>query len=646
MGKSNTTGLFIWLLDETAAAMLHAEIISVEFEKGFRENPAMASSRSETEGGGAVPDQYRAAVRLEQLLGDPGAPENLLSFRQGMLWDEDDQFPEPAMTRLHRLGLHHVYVPKSLGGQFEHCESFLALGRTIARRNMSVAVSYSTMLWTMLAWMGGAPDPQRRIARAILQDGAFFCLAYSEERHGADLISNETTARVDELGLYRACGEKWPINRATRSQWVVLLARTNAEAHLRNHSLFMVEKAQLDPQSFYHLPRLKTHGLRGCDISGVGFRDCLLPRDACIGPEGAGIELALKGFQITRTFCTALSLGVGDSALRIVAEFARGRLLYNQRVADLPHARDTLANAYLSLLMGECEAVVAARGLHLFPGQFSTWSSIAKVQVVRLADHAAHQVGAILGARAYLRERQAEGMFQKFLRDGAIVAVFDGSSIVCLDRLATVLPQLCRPRDEKLDEQSLATLFDLRQPVPPLPFDEFTILGRGRDAVMQSLPQLALKLRSLPPDRHCSAGTLEMLNEQTRQLENAIADLRAAVNREPTARSTRNSAVRLGYAERYCALHVAISCLGFWLYNRGQLSDFADHGEWLVAALARQGEVFHHCGSLPTALTDALCDRLFEQTDQFHMYSLVPWPLASAGQREDNSDQRLWKKYP
>lgn len=606
----------------------------------------MASSSFTIARADGVPDAYRDALRLEQWLGDPANPENLFSFRQARLWDEADQFPEAAIARLHEIGLHAIYVPRSLGGQFDLCERFLALGRTVSRRNMSVAVSYSTMLWTTLAWMGASAEQQRRIARAILERGEFFCLAYSEEAHGADLMANETSARADAHGRYRVRGEKWPINRATQSQWIALLARTNAEGHLRNHSLFMIEKAQLDAQEYYHLPRLRTYGLRGCDISGIGFRDCALPEDARLGPEGAGIELALKGFQITRTFCTALSLGVADSALRVVAEFAASRQLYRQRLAELPQARDTLANAYLSLLMAECETIAAARGLHLFPEQFSTWSSVAKVQVIRLADHAVHQLGSVLGARSYLREGHFEGMFQKFLRDGAIVAIFDGSTAVCLDRLATVLPKLCRRRDDRADEASVAQLFDLRRPLPPLQYDRFTILGRGKDIVLQSLPLLILKLNELGPDQSCSVSTLSALQAQTRRLQDAVADLQARVAREPSGAGERNSAALVGLAERYCALHVAIACLGVWVFNRGHLSDFMDRGEWLLAALTRQGEPFAHCGSLSTPLTAALCRRLFEQTDASEMYSLVPWPLAGANQREVLPDGPFWSPTP
>ena len=578
--------------------------------------------------------QYHAAARLEQLLGDPGNSQNLLSFRQAMAWDEQEQFPEAAIQRLRELRLHHAYVPAALGGQFQSCEQFIALGRTLARRNMSVVVTFSTMLWTMLAWIGGDREQQQRLARAILEQGEFPCLAYSEELHGADLIANETTARLDEHGCYHITGRKWPINRATRSEWVVLLARTATVPHLHNHTLFIFDKARLDAARFHHLPGPKTHGLRGCDISGISFENCRLPADARIGREGHGIELALKGFQITRTFCTALSLGVGDSALRLVADFAGQRRLYGKRVSDLPHARDTLANAYLSVLLGECAAMLAARGLHLFPEQFAHWSSIAKVQVARLVDHATHELAAILGARSYLREKHAEGMFQKFLRDGAIVAVFDGNNIVCLDQLATLLSKLCRAGKSAPEPALLTTLFDLRRPLEPLAFARLRVVGGGRDAVWQSLPLLAEKLRALVPDANCDAASLKRLRDETCRLEKAVAALVAAVRDATTRPGERNSAAQIGLAERYCALHTAIGCLGFWLFNRDYLGGFTARGDWLAAALARQGEAAFRCGAMDEKLAGALCEELFDRTARSQMYSQLPWPLTNAGQPE------------
>lgn len=579
---------------------------------------------------------YGTALQLEQCLGDPACADNVLSFRQAMQWDEADAFPEAAIARLHELGLHRVYVPQALGGAFETSEKFLALGRVLARRNLSVAVAYSTMLWTTLAWIGGTLAQQRRIADWVLRLGHFPCLAYSEEHHGADLLANGLRAERDTQGQTRIAGEKWPINRATRSEFLVLLARTDDASNMRNQSLYIFDKARLDPRQYSHLPRARTHGLRGCDISGIRFDRCLLPPDALIGQPGHGLELALKGFQVTRTYCTALSLGVGDSALRIVTDFAEQRRLYGNSVASLPHARDTLANAYLSQLIAECVSITAARGLHLFPGQFSTWSSVAKVQVAHLIDYAMQATAQILGARYYLRERHCEGMFQKFLRDGAIVSVFDGSSIVCLDALATFLPDLADGTRAPVSADEVHALFCLTAPVPALAFDRLSLYGRGRDAVVQSLPLLLNQLATLEGDAQLDAELLQQLRAQATQLSMALDELRTAVEQaaQTQRRGERNSAQLFTLAEDYCALHSAIACLGFWLHNRNALGPFVARGDWLLAALQRRCAAQFRSGALSVPLVNALYQQLLQQSTQAQMYSLLPWPLAAPQQRE------------
>ena len=581
-----------------------------------------------------IPVQYLEALALEQALGDPNRADNLMSFRNAMALDEADAFPEAEISRLHNLGLHRAYVPEQLGGRFRSSETFVALGRVLARRNMSVAVSYSTMLWTMLAWIGGDKTQQQRTAQWVLQSGEFPCLAYSEAEHGADLGANELTASTDRSAGYRLSGEKWPINRATRSGFVVLLARTDAMPHLRNQSLFILSKRELDCSRYYYLPRVKTHGLQGCDISGIGFRDCPVGADARIGAEGHGLELALKGFQITRTFCTALSLGVGDSALRLVADFAVKRKLYGASAMTLPHTREVLANAYLSQLIGECVAMVAARGLHLYPHQFSSWSSIAKVQVTHLVDHACQQLSGILGARYYMREQHREGMFQKILRDGAIVSVFDGSSIVCLDSLATLLPGMARARRQAATGANWQALYDLQKGLPLLPFGELDLFARGRDAVTESLPQLIELLRTRPANDATSAATLMQLCQQTLGLEVDLLALEQQILDDLPQRGARSSAAKFARAEHYCALHSAIACLGIWIFNSHHLGPFFASGDWLLAVLARRGESKFKTGSLGAGHADLLAAQLTHQLEAHAMFSLLPWPLADAGLAE------------
>lgn len=578
--------------------------------------------------------QYREALRLEQILGDPAVASNCLSFANAMRLDEQDAFPEAEVSFLLGHGLPEVYVPAHLGGTFTSSETFLALGRVLARRNMSLAVSYSTMLWSMLGWIGGTPSQQQRVAHWVMKQGMFPCLAYSEANHGADLTANELMATKTPEGDYILNGEKWPINRATRSGFLVLLARTNESQNLRNHSLFIINKHELESRHYYHLPRVKTHGLHGCDISGIGFRNCRIPANALVGEEGHGLELALKGFQVTRSFCTALSLGVGDSALRLVADFASHRKLYGHTVSKLPHARDILANAYVSQLGAEIVSILAARGLHFFPEQFSTWSSIAKVQATHLVDHACHQLASVLGARYYMREQHAEGMFQKILRDGSIVSVFDGSTPICLDSLATLLPSLAKTRAAGVAVANTRELFDLSVEVPPLNYAQLALFGRGRDAVIESLPGLLLQLDELAEDIHLPGSRLNSLRNQAHALAAAVAELDVEILAEPVVRGVPNSPRQFALAERYIALHSAVSALGIWLHNRDHLGVFFKSGHWLQALLLRQGDPLFRSGQLTGDLVDHLYANMELQSTQGKMFSLIEWPLAAKGHTE------------
>jgi len=580
-----------------------------------------------------IPAQYLEALMMEQALGDPWLATNALSYVQALAMDEEDAFPEVQVTALNAIGLPQSYVPTAYGGTFRNCETFVAMGRVLARRNMSVAVAYSTMLWSTLGWLGGSEAQKRDIARWIMDHGSFPCLAYSEAEHGADLSANQLTATLNEDGSYTLNGEKWPINRAIRSDFLVLLARTDAAAHMRNHSLFIVHKNQLNSRCYYHLPRVKTHGLKGCDISGIGFRDCVIPASCLVGTEGHGLELALKGFQVTRTFCTALSLGVGDTALRLVADYASCRRLYGDSIDRLPHTQDVLANAYTSQLIAESVSIVSARGLHVCPELYSSWSSIAKVEVCHLVDFSCKQLSGVLGARFYMRDQQGVGIFQKFIRDGAVVSIFDGSSVVCLDSLATLLDTLTRDNTPPPTESCLTLLFDLEATLPALDYARLKLFSREGDPLMGAVPQLIERLEQLSPCGDCGEQALQRLKDAGRRFLDEVVRLKAEI-REPVARGGRNSARRFSQAERYCAVYGVAACLGIWLFNREKFGSAFKTGLWLEAVLQRELSAEFRSGTLEPRLASALFEHMDSQRKRGEMFSIMSWPLAKTDRAE------------
>jgi alkylation response protein AidB-like acyl-CoA dehydrogenase len=595
-------------------------------------------------GSGRPPGSLALAETLERWLGDPEVASNSVSFARALEYDELDALPSAGLDRLRGFGTHRYFVPERLGGALRSTEDLLTIARAVARRDMNVAVSESTQLWMMLAWIAGDASQQADCAEAMLRGGVIPCLAYSESLHGADLAANEFLATPHQGG-YILHGEKFPINRGRTSTHVVLLGITEDEQTpaWRRQSLFLVDRSRISPQQVSGIPRVPTYGLRGCDISGIAFDGAWIDASARLGSSGGGLELALRGLLLTRAFCSGLSLGTGDTMLRTVAGFLSRRMLYGGPASEIPYVSESLANAYVSLLVAECEALVAMRGLHLHTGQFSLWGNLTKVQVARLVDGNAAVLARTLGARCYMRAPEHLGIFQKMLRDNAIVSVFDGSEPVCLDSIAVQLPAMAKAhRQARADDWS--QLYDLRRDLPGFEPSKVSISGRGRDAVFASLPTLVRMLDEVLPAEHCNAARLAALRAHAARMRQEVGSLferldhaRArpvtqAVQRPGKATPTR----LLRLAEQACGLHAKLSALGIWLHNRDHLGGFFADGEWLEVALARPRVDRHEVGDLEPATAGRLFARMMEQLTAHEYFSIQSMRQAAPGTHEES----------
>lgn len=343
--------------------------------------------------------------------------------------DREEEFPADACARLDHLGLPSYYVPVRFGGGLRSHEQLLLLWRAVARHDMTVAVAHAkTYLGSVCVWLAGRPDQARRLAGQVLAGDAV-SWGLTERDHGSDLLSGEMTGRAT-AGGWCLNGEKWPINNATRGQSITVLARTEPTGGARGFSVLLVDKRQLPPETFRHAAKIRTHGIRGADISGISFHDAELPADAIIGEPGQGIEIVLKALQLTRTVSVGLSVGAAEHALRLGVDFARQRELYGHRLADLRRVRRLLGRAATSVLLAEVVSLVAARSAHAMTAEMSVVSAVAKSYVPTLVDRMVADIGELLGARAFLMDVYADGAFQKLERDHRIVGIFDGSTIV------------------------------------------------------------------------------------------------------------------------------------------------------------------------------------------------------------------------
>ncbi|MDT0572593.1 acyl-CoA dehydrogenase [Streptomyces sp. DSM 3412] len=398
------------------------------------------------------------------------------------------------------------------------------------------------------AGVGGAGTTAQAAGAGIARAGAA----------GADVPgAGAGRAAAGGLGGWRLTGEKWLINNATRAGLACVLARTDPAGGARGFSLFLVDRRQLPEGTWRNLPKVRTHGIRGADISGFTLNGAPVPADAVVGEEGDGIPVVLKTLQLTRIACTALSLGAADHALRLARDFAADRELYGRRLADVPHVRRILGRAAAATLTAEAVSLLSARSAHTLPGELSAVSAIAKAYVPTLTQETLGSLGELLGVRGFLTSPPGGG-FAKLERDHRICAVFDGSTAVNRAALLHQMPRLARQLSRRRpDGEGLRCAADLTAPLPPFDPARLSLLSVTGCSAVQALPDLTARARTRTTPR--TGPLLDRLLVELARLEAESADF------VPVAGGLPATAFRL--AEAYERAYAAAACLLLWLEN-------------------------------------------------------------------------------
>jgi alkylation response protein AidB-like acyl-CoA dehydrogenase len=569
----------------------------------------------------------RAAIDLEQALGDPWDADHPLSFRAAVECDEAEEFPRLLVEACHRAGLLEWFVPQTYGGRLQDYAVPAALVRVVARRDLTAAIALGqSFLGSAPLWLAGSPAQCERMAQLLLK-GQSAALALTEEAHGSDILASQVGATPHADG-YLLEGEKWLINNATRGSALSVFARTKPEGGLSGFSLFQVHKADLPPSSYQVLPKKPTLGIRGADISGIRFQGARLSSQALIGEPGSGLECVLKALQVTRGGCASLSLGAADTALRLTLDFVLSRKLYDKTVFDIPQARSVLIDSFLDLLCCDAITLLAARLLHVLPEQMSLTSAVLKWLVPTTLERVIAQLGVVLGARSYVREGLAHGVFQKLARDAAVVSLFDGSTAVNLDAIALQLPRFSAHRARLQGgatrrQQDLAPLFAVNLELPPFQPAQLALMNGGRDDVLQGLPQAIAMLEGRPDSQLMQQlrARAEQIGEHLNRLESDLASLAAPAKR---------SAALFELSRRYATLFTACGILRLWLHSGPLGDEFFAEGSWLELCLDRLLSPLTGPAPLTRHPREEVAQRQMLKLHRENLlFSLQPYPLAA-----------------
>lgn len=542
---------------------------------------------------------YQLAADLDAKLGDPTDPDQLFSYENCAALDARDEFPAAICEQLDGLGLSAYYVPPQYGGALQNYEDLFHLLRTVARRDMTVAVAHgAAYVDAVPTWIAAAPPLASRLGVELVRSPR------AERRFQGD-VGNPIGPPVAALSPagYVLRGTT-PAAPRTRSRLTGLLAQTGDS--LTDQSMFLVEteRAQLGPPA-------RLHGIRGTDHGSLTLHDTEVAATDLIGTAGSGVELAMKSRQLTWILDAAVSLGGIDQVLRLALNGVIEDTVYDLRLVDLPQVRRRLTEAYADLLAAEAVALVATRSVQVSTDELALIGPAATVFLRDRADD-------LIQLAAELTTD--EGRVGKALRDHQTAGAVSGG-IRMLRSLAGQLPLLVRSYGQPAPLAPAATL---TTDLPELRPDQLQLLSRNGSSLLNGLPAAVAELELLANAgvvSHQLAGSAEVVLSVANDLHCQLTD-----GMDPT--------VALELARRYSLCFAAAACLQVWLRNYTEHSkdDLWTGGIWLEACLVRL------LGLLripPAGLAETvqiaygrLMPAMVQQLRSGRLLSLFPYPLA------------------
>ncbi len=180
----------------------------------------------------------------------------------------------------------------------------------------------------------------------------------TEARAGTDTSRIETRAERDGNG-WRLNGEKAWLSNAQHATKALILARTaprDPAKPLLGLTLFF---ADLDPAQTT-LEVIDKLGRNAVDSNRLMMRDLYVADEDVIGEVGRGFYHLLDGLNSERIVIAMEAIGIGRAALRLAADYATERVVFDRPIGANQAIAHPLARSWAELAAAELLALKAA----------------------------------------------------------------------------------------------------------------------------------------------------------------------------------------------------------------------------------------------------------------------------------------------
>ncbi len=351
-------------------------------------------------------------------------------------YDEEEIFPWDIVKEMAAAGLCGLYISEDYGGMAHNnekgimklCLAVEELSKVCGGISLAMAAS---ALGSFPIILGGSEEQKKKYLPAIASGEKLAAFALTEANAGSDAGAMRTTA-VKKGDKYILNGTKQWITNGGEAEVYSVIAITDKSKGTRGATAFIVEKGM---PGFSFGKKENKMGIRASATRELIFQDCEVPAENVIGKEGTGFIHAVNTLNHSRPGVAAQALGIAAGALNEALAYSRQREQFGVKISTFQAIQHMLANMAVEVEAARALLYSTARMIDSGATDFAKESAMCKYFASEVAMRVTTNAVQVLGGYGYMKEYPVE----KMMRDAKITQIYEGTSQIQLNEIATKL---------------------------------------------------------------------------------------------------------------------------------------------------------------------------------------------------------------
>lgn len=261
----------------------------------------------------------------------------------------ENGFQRQTWQKCADFGLLGAYVPEEYGGSgrsvLETIHQLVGFGAGCGDNGFSLAINGQMWAVQEPILRFGSEEQKQNYLRGLCRGELLGAHAMTEPDAGSDAFSLKTVAaKVD--GGYLLNGEKCYIGLSPVCDIALVFATTNPKAGQWGVSAFIVDAST---PGFLAGEAQEKMGLSASSVGSIEFKDCFVPDENRLGPEGAGVSVFNHSMEWERSFIFTSHVGAMERQLDECIQHAKTRRQFGQAISNFQSVSNRIVEMKLRL---------------------------------------------------------------------------------------------------------------------------------------------------------------------------------------------------------------------------------------------------------------------------------------------------------